>query len=438
MIPNRATVIQSICLLLVFKNAVLSFMPQLNLITSSSSFVETNKKHQQKKLFVATTPNTNHNDELQGTSLIEDTLQGMKEDEEFIEIQNKMSTIGLKGMAKEERLKRNKALHNLGLPSFSYYIKKDHDIQETLKKKECKILQINIGLFCNQACSHCHVESSPLRKEENMSDDTIIQCIKLLKATPSITTVDITGGAPELNKHFRLLVSMIRDIRPDIEIIDRSNLTVVLEPGMGYELIEFLKEHNVRIIASLPCYSKDNVDKQRGRGVFDRSIVALQMFNEKGYGISSSSHKLDLVYNPNGAFLPPSQEKLEIDYKKQLMDNFGIQFSGLFTITNMPIKRFVDYLYKNDELEDYMNLLVQNFNVHTLDNIMCLDLVSVGFDGKIYDCDFNQQLGMQISSSALKTKQTSIFDLESFNDLLNNKIKTDSHCFGCTAGAGSS
>ena len=252
-----------------------------------------------------------------------------------------------------------------------------------MKKKECKILQINIGLFCNQACSHCHVESSPLRKEENMSDDTIIQCIKLLKATPSITTVDITGGAPELNKHFRLLVSMIRDIRPDIEIIDRSNLTVVLEPGMGYELIEFLKEHNVRIIASLPCYSKDNVDKQRGRGVFDRSIVALQMFNEKGYGISSSSHKLDLVYNPNGAFLPPSQEKLEIEYKKQLMDNFGIQFSGLFTITNMPIKRFVDYLYKNDELEDYMNLLVQNFNVHTLDNIMCLDLVSVGFDGKV-------------------------------------------------------
>jgi len=360
----------------------------------------------------------------------------MKEDPEFLSVQNQMSTIGLKGMAKLEREKRNKALSNLGIPSFASYIKQNHGIS-ALKKQECKILQINIGLFCNQACSHCHVESSPLRTQETMEEGTVVQCIKLLKNTPSIHTVDITGGAPELNRHFRLLVSMIRSIRPDVEIIDRSNLTVFLEPGQGTDLISFLKQHNVRIIASLPCYSKDNVDQQRGRGVFDRSILGLQMLNKEGYG---TSHKLDLVYNPNGAFLPPDQSKLEIDYKKQLNEKFNIEFNNLMTITNMPIKRFTDYLYKNDALEDYMNLLVQNFNVHTMENIMCLDLVSVGYDGQIYDCDFNQQLGMQISSSALKTKKhtTSVFDLESFNDLLGNRIKTDNHCFGCTAGMGSS
>lgn len=301
-----------------------------------------------------------------------------------------------------------------------------------LNRAPTKILQINIGLYCNQACGHCHVESSPLRKDENMMAETAARCLELLKNSPSITTLDITGGAPELNSNFRYLVRMARELRPDLEIIDRCNLTVLQEPGQE-DLVTFLKEQKVHIIASLPCYSEENVDTQRGNGVFERSIAALLALNDAGYGVDPSL-PLDLVYNPLGAFLPPPQDKLEEQYKVRLAENFGILFNQLFTITNMPIKRFADFLHRRGELEEYMSLLVRNFNKNTVESLMCLDTVSVGWDGQIYDCDFNQQLGMGLGTTGGRT----VFDIECMEDLMNIRVRTDNHCFGCTAGMGSS
>jgi radical SAM/Cys-rich protein len=270
-----------------------------------------------------------------------------------------------------------------------------------------------------------------------MLAETAAQCVKLLKATPSITTLDITGGAPELNMCFRYLVRMAREVRPDIVIIDRCNLTVLQEPGQE-DLVEFLKEHKVQVIASMPCYSEENVDQQRGNGVFERSIAALLALNEAGYGIEGSGLLLDLVYNPLGAFLPPEQQKLEEQYKVQLEENFGILFNQLFTMTNMPIKRFADFLHRRGELKDYMELLIRNFNVDTTKSLMCLDTVSVGYDGKVFDCDFNQQLGYMVGSDAIHQDGLSVFDLETLGDLQKHEIRTDNHCFGCTAGMGSS
>jgi radical SAM/Cys-rich protein len=298
------------------------------------------------------------------------------------------------------------------------------------------VLQMNIGLYCNQACGHCHVESSPLR-QEMMTAETAAQCVKLLAATPSITTLDITGGAPELNDSFRMLVQMAREVRPDVDIIDRCNLTVLQEPGQE-DLVEFLKEHKVIVIASMPCYSEANVDQQRGNGVFERSIAALLALNEAGYGIEGSGLQLDLVYNPLGAFLPPEQSKLEQQYTIELEKNFGILFNQLFTMTNMPIKRFADFLHRRGELKDYMELLIRNFNADTTKSLMCLDTVSVGYDGKVFDCDFNQQLGLMVGTDAIHQDGLSVFDMESLGDLQKHEIRTDNHCFGCTAGMGSS
>lgn len=295
---------------------------------------------------------------------------------------------------------------------------------------------MNIGLYCNQACGHCHVESSPFR-QEMMTAETAAQCVKLLAATPSITTLDITGGAPELNDSFRMLVQMARKVRPDVDIIDRCNLTVLQEPGQE-DLVEFLKEHKVQVIASMPCYSEENVDQQRGNGVFERSIAALLALNEAGYGIEGSGLQLDLVYNPLGAFLPPEQQKLEQQYTVELEKNFGILFNQLFTMTNMPIKRFADFLHRRGELKDYMELLIRNFNADTTKSLMCLDTVSVGYDGKVFDCDFNQQLGLMVGTDAIHQDGLSVFDMESLGDLQKHEIRTDNHCFGCTAGMGSS
>jgi radical SAM/Cys-rich protein len=295
---------------------------------------------------------------------------------------------------------------------------------------------MNIGLYCNQACGHCHVESSPLR-QEMMTAETAAQCVKLLASTPSITTLDITGGAPELNDSFRMLVQMARKVRPDVDIIDRCNLTVLQEPGQE-DLVEFLKEHKVQVIASMPCYSEENVDQQRGNGVFERSIAALLALNEAGYGIEGSGLQLDLVYNPLGAFLPPEQQKLEQQYTIELEKNFGILFNQLFTMTNMPIKRFADFLHRRGELKDYMELLIRNFNADTTKSLMCLDTVSVGYDGKVFDCDFNQQLGLMVGTDAIHQDGLSVFDMETLGDLLKHEIRTDNHCFGCTAGMGSS
>ena len=385
--------------------------------------------------------------DLFGQSLIDQTKLEMEQDSEFQKTAQKLKEIGLKGMSKEERAKRRRALDTLGIPTFNEFLSEKLEGEDseskslTLHRKDTEVFQINVGLFCNQACGHCHVESSPIR-DETMSKEIAAQCLKLLKDTPSITTLDITGGAPEMQEQFRYIVSMARDIRPDIDIIDRCNLTVLQEPGQQ-DLVDFLLANKVHIVASLPCYSADNVDKQRGNGVFDRSISALLALNDAGYGKEGTGLVLDLVYNPLGAFLPPSQQDLEVKYKEVLAENFDIVFNNLFTMTNMPVKRFTDFLYRRDELKDYMDLLVRNFNPATIDNLMCGNTVSVGFDGSVYDCDFNQQLGYVIGSSdiedeANEKKGKTVFDISSLNDLKCDPIKNDNHCFGCTAGAGSS
>mmetsp|Transcript_18144 Transcript_18144/g.27465 ORF Transcript_18144/g.27465 Transcript_18144/m.27465 type:complete len:388 (-) Transcript_18144:186-1349(-) len=371
--------------------------------------------------------------DLFGKSLLDQTLTELESDEEFQRTLERTNEIGVAGMTKEERIQRRRALDSLGIPSFNKFLAKKLNSNGKFARKNPQVLQINIGLYCNQACGHCHVESSPLRKEM-MTSETAAQCLTLLKSTPSITILDITGGAPELNDNFRFLVKMARAFRPDIEIIDRCNLTVLHEPGQE-DLVDFLKENKVRVVASLPCYSAENVDSQRGNSVFDRSISALLALNEAGYG---SELPLDLVYNPLGAFLPPPQAKLEEKYKEVLDENFGILFNSLFTITNMPIKRFADFLHRRDELKDYMDLLVRNFNSDTTSQLMCLNTVSIGHDGKVFDCDFNQQLGLGIGSTKIHEGGLTVFDLNSLEDLMSYDIKNDNHCFGCTAGMGSS
>ncbi|CAB9497148.1 Protein of unknown function (DUF3641) [Seminavis robusta] len=380
-------------------------------------------------------------EDLFGNTLIDQTMDELQNDAEFQDTEQRLKSVGAAQMSKEERLKRRRALDDLGIPSFEDFLQtqlQSTDKVTLTRKKAPTVLQINIGLYCNQACAHCHVESSPLRTEEQMANDVVLQCLELLKASPSIQTLDITGGAPELNQSFRYLVTMARDLRPDLEIIDRCNLTVLQEPGQD-DLVDFLKENNVRIVASLPCYSAENVNKQRGNGVFERSIAALLALNDAGYGRpDSGSPPLDLVYNPLGAFLPPEQVKLEAKYKEELDENFGILFNSLFTMTNMPIKRFADFLYRRGELKDYMDLLQRNFNKDTMKSLMCFDTVSIGYDGKIFDCDFNQQLGYGVGVDEIHQGGLSVFDVDSFESLQDQAIRTDNHCFGCTAGMGSS
>ena len=252
----------------------------------------------------------------------------------------------------------------------------------------------------------------------------------MLRLSPNITTVDITGGAPELNPNFRRLVTRSRKLGR--HVIDRCNLTVLFEPGME-GLADLLAENQVEIIASLPCYTAENVDAQRGRGVFDKSIRALHVLNELGFGLADSALKLSLVYNPLGATLPPDQSRLEADYKRQLREHFGIEFHRLFTLTNMPIKRFADFLHRSGKHEDYMALLIEHFNPATVPGLMCRSLVSVGWDGALYDCDFNQMLEIGMGGH-----RPTVWDFETFSHLVGRHIATSSHCFGCTAGAGSS
>jgi len=375
--------------------------------------------------------------DLDGKSLVEDTLTEMENDQDFQRTAEKIAAVGEKQVSIEERTKRRRALDSLGVPTFNQFlVDRGAAPSPVLHRRDPEVLQLNIGLYCNQACGHCHVESSPLRLEM-MTAETASQCIEVLKKSPTITTLDITGGAPELNDSFRLIVSLARAVRPDLKIIDRCNLTVLQEPGQE-DLVDFLAEQGVSVIASLPCYSAENVDKQRGSGVFERSIAALLALNEAGYGLPDSGLELDLVYNPLGSFLPPPQESLESKYKEELEENFGILFNQLYTMTNMPIKRFADFLYRRDELKDYMDLLVRNFNADTTNNLMCLNTISIGYDGKIFDCDFNQQLGYGMGSSEVHGEGgKTVFDVESFN-LMDIPIKNDNHCFGCTAGMGSS
>ena len=300
-----------------------------------------------------------------------------------------------------------------------------------LRRARPEILQVNVGKLCNLTCVHCHVNAGPKRKEI-MTRATIDRIIDWLAKT-EIRTVDLTGGAPEMIPDFRYFVERAKALQPSRHIIDRCNLTILLEPG--YEnLAEFLAERKVEIIASMPCYSPENVNAQRGEGVFEGSIAALQLLNSLGYGIHPDL-PLHLIYNPVGAFLPASQAKLEADYKREFKEHFGIMFNKLYTLTNLPVGRFAAYLRHNNKLEQYMNLLIEAFNPATIDGLMCRNTISVGWGGEVYDCDFNQQLDMQWKNP--DKSGMLLWDVDP--DLLeDSEIMTGDHCFGCTAGAGSS
>ena len=300
-----------------------------------------------------------------------------------------------------------------------------------LHRARPEILQVNVGKLCNLTCMHCHVNAGPKRKEI-MTRDTIDRVIDWLAKT-NIPTVDLTGGAPEMIPDFRYFIMQIGALQLPRRLIDRCNLTILLEPGYE-DLSEFLANNKVEIIASMPCYSAENVNAQRGEGVFDGSIVALQLLNSLGYGIDSEL-PLHLVYNPVGAFLPPSQDELEADYKRELKKHFGIVFNNLYALTNLPIGRFASYLRHNCKLEEYMQLLIHAFNPATVGGLMCRNTISVGWRGEVYDCDFNQQLGMQWSGNG--GSKLFLWDIDP-NSLETRGIMTGDHCFGCTAGAGSS
>ena len=294
-------------------------------------------------------------------------------------------------------------------------------------RKEIKTLQVNVGKLCNQACHHCHVDAGPKRKEI-MQRNIFEKIISLLKKKNSVDTIDITGGAPELNPHFRFFVKELRLLGKNI--IDRCNLTVLFEQGQE-DTAEFLANNEIKIIASLPCYEKDNVDSQRGKGVFQKSILALKNLNSLGYG-KDGSLELNLVYNPVGMHLPPSQETLEKSYKIFLKENYDITFNNLFTITNMPISRYAHNLKRTGKMEEYMQLLIDNFNPKAAQNVMCKELISISWDGKVYDCDFNQMLDIPVNFNSLN-----IMRINNLNDIGKN-IAVANHCFGCTAGSGSS
>lgn len=298
----------------------------------------------------------------------------------------------------------------------------------TLKRQSPRVLQINTGKICNLTCVHCHVNAGPRRKEI-ITRETVDRILDWLRGT-EIEVVDLTGGTPEMIPDFRYLVESIRGMGR--EVMDRCNLTILNEPG--YEWVaDFHAEHAVHIVASMPCYCPKNVNAQRGDGVFDSSIQALQTLNALGYG-SNPGLKLDLVYNPNGASLPPEQAELEADYKRELQAHFGIVFDQLFAITNMPIARFTSYLKREGSYADYMQLLLESFNPGSVAGLMCRDTISVGWEGDLFDCDFNQQLGMQHGS---KVAPDRLWDLD-IADWATRPIQTGVHCYGCTAGQGSS
>lgn len=298
-----------------------------------------------------------------------------------------------------------------------------------LKPKKLEILQINLGYMCNQVCSHCHVDAGPDRKEI-MTIETMKQCLEVVKTTGA-HTIDLTGGAPEMNPNFRWFVEEASEAGIK-DFIVRSNLTIILANKKYHDLPDFFKKHNVHVVSSLPFYKREKTDKQRGNGVFDKSIKALQMLNAVGYAQKSTGLKLDLVYNPSGAFLPAGQQAMENDFKKALKEDFNIDFNSLFAITNLPVSRFLEYLIASENYEDYMYALVEAYNPAAIENVMCTNTISVSWDGWLYDCDFNQMLDLKVNS---RVKHISEYN----EDLLNDRnIIISQHCYGCTAGAGSS
>ena len=299
-----------------------------------------------------------------------------------------------------------------------------------LRHTRTQVLQVNVGKLCNLTCVHCHVNAGPKRKEI-MTRETVDRVIDWLAQT-DIPTVDLTGGAPEMIPDFRYLVERVKSLTPPRHVMDRCNLTILLEPGFE-EYAQFLADHDVEIVASMPCYSPDNVNAQRGDGVFDASIKALQLLNSLGYG-TNPRLPLHLVYNPNGAFLPGPQAELEADYKHELREHFGIEFNSLYTITNLPVSRFASYLKNNNKLADYMQLLIENFNPSTIAGLMCRNTINVSWKGEVFDCDFNQMLKMQWRDG---DRGLHLWDIDP-DAVEDREVSTGEHCFGCTAGAGSS
>ncbi|CAM9880500.1 unnamed protein product [Heterosigma akashiwo] len=368
----------------------------------------------------------------------------METDEEF----------QLTGFKKKQRVRTDghRATGVVDLPPFAFLPSPPAEPPLAVPRAAPAVLQLNVGLHCNQACAHCHVESSPKRTEA-MSQEVADRALALLRASPSLTTLDLTGGAPELHA----LQLLEHSLPHPCQVIDRCNLTVLTEPGQE-DLAEFLAANKVRVVASLPCYSAKNVNLQRGSGVFDRSVAGLRKLNELGMQGEGTGLHLDLVYNQLGGLPAPTPGRPEEKYREELMEHFGIEFSGLFTISNMPIKSLApplpppmaaaDFLHRRGELEEYMGLLVRTFNPAAVQGLMCRNHLSVRWDGALFDCDFNQQLGMGMGSQDdgpdanyrffSGEKGISIFDVESVDQLMRHPVVLASHCFGCTAGMGSS
>ena len=321
----------------------------------------------------------------------------------------------------------NGIFKNGELTTFSNKIKETN--QFPLRPKKLEILQINVGYMCNQVCTHCHVDAGPDRKEI-MTQETMQQCLDVIKTTGA-HTLDLTGGAPEMNPHFRWFVEEASKAGIK-DFIVRSNLTIIRANKKYHDLPHFFKKHNVHVMSSMPHWTRGKTDKQRGDGVFDQSIKALQELNNVGYGMPDSPLKLDLVYNPSGAFLPGDQKAMERDFKKALLEDFNIQFHNLFSITNLPISRFLDYLIASENYEDYMYALVEAYNPAAVANVMCTNTISISWDGYLYDCDFNQMLELPVNSE--------VKHISNYNETLlqDRNIVISQHCYGCTAGAGSS
>ena len=313
----------------------------------------------------------------------------------------------------------------------------------SLQRAKLETLQLNLGYLCNLSCTHCHVNAGPSRKEL-MSRETIDLVLSYIKKH-NIKTLDLTGGAPEMNPDFRYLV--VEAKRLNVHVMDRCNLTILQEPGYE-DLADFLAENEVEIVASLPCYTQDNVDKQRGKGVFDGSMLALQKLNQLGYGKGHPTKTLSLVYNPVGPYLPPPQDKLETDYKRELAEHFDIHFDHLFTITNMPISRFGSVLVSKGEFDNYMHLLKTSYSSNNLKSVMCKTILSIDWQGYVYDCDFNQMLEIPMkiknntlnSSAIIASDTTKSLHLSEIieSNLEGGRIAVADHCYGCTAGQGSS
>jgi radical SAM/Cys-rich protein len=322
---------------------------------------------------------------------------------------------------------QNKILSNLGKTN-SFVSKLEEINLFPLKPTKLEILQINLGYLCNLECNHCHVDASPRRKEIT-SKDVLNKCLNVIDSVSSIHTVDLTGGAPEMNPDFEWLLEELS--KRNVEVLVRSNLTILVE-GKFKSYPKLLAKHKVTVVSSLPCYTEENVDAQRGDGVFTKSIKALQILNQLGYG-TNPELKLHLVFNPGGASIAPSQSALHGDYTKELKAEYNIVFNELYTITNLPISRFLEYLIEENELETYLSVLANSFNSSAAESVMCRNTLSVDYDGNLFDCDFNQILKLKIATE----NSQNIMDFN-LDELLNRQIVVNQHCFGCTAGEGSS